>query len=204
MGAMEVQCFAYSFRQPRRAPGYLVRFIAAIFDAGLEKSLVGAQQQVGESKERYRARPYHWDDSRDKHSERGWSQFQERAVQDAYRDRFAAGAQRRPEMPRAATFADKNYEAAPHPAYLATPAPANPAAAGAANMALTTPAGWQNTMPASMAYQGPAAEAQKNTVVPLAAEMGKTSIDGLAACLDTRDLTYWQDILGFDLATPAV
>lgn len=41
-------------------------------------------------------------------------------------------------------------------------------------------------------------------VVPLAADIGKNSIEGLAACLNTRDLTYWQDILGFDLATPAV
>ncbi|CDS00577.1 hypothetical protein [Sporisorium scitamineum] len=41
-------------------------------------------------------------------------------------------------------------------------------------------------------------------VVPLAADIGKNSIEGLAACLDTRDLTYWQDILGFDLATPTV
>jgi hypothetical protein len=44
----------------------------------------------------------------------------------------------------------------------------------------------------------------KNTVLPLAAEIGRNSIDGLAACLNARDLTYWQDILGFDLATPAV
>ncbi|TKY86733.1 hypothetical protein EX895_004373 [Sporisorium graminicola] len=42
------------------------------------------------------------------------------------------------------------------------------------------------------------------TVVPLAADMGKNSIEGLAACLDTRDLTYWHGILGFDLTTPAV
>ena len=41
-------------------------------------------------------------------------------------------------------------------------------------------------------------------VVPLAADIGKNSIEGLAACLNTRDLTYWQDILGFDLGTPAV
>lgn len=41
-------------------------------------------------------------------------------------------------------------------------------------------------------------------VVPLAADIGKSSIEGLAACLNTRDLTYWQDILGFDLSTPAV
>ena len=41
-------------------------------------------------------------------------------------------------------------------------------------------------------------------VVPLAADIGKNSIEGLAACLNTRDLTYWQDLLGFDLATPAV
>ncbi len=43
-----------------------------------------------------------------------------------------------------------------------------------------------------------------NSVMPLAADIGKNSIEGLAACLNTRDLTYWQDILGFDLATPAV
>ncbi|GAC96400.1 hypothetical protein PHSY_003980 [Pseudozyma hubeiensis SY62] len=36
-------------------------------------------------------------------------------------------------------------------------------------------------------------------VVPLAGDMGKNSIEGLAACLNARDLTYWQDILGFDL-----
>ncbi|UTT94262.1 hypothetical protein NDA17_003756 [Ustilago hordei] len=41
-------------------------------------------------------------------------------------------------------------------------------------------------------------------VVPIAADIGKTSIEGLAACLNTKDLTYWQDILGYDLATPAV
>ena len=49
-----------------------------------------------------------------------------------------------------------------------------------------------------------AAAAAAVNVVPLAADIGKNSIEDLAACLNTRDLTYWQDILGFDLATPAV
>lgn len=42
------------------------------------------------------------------------------------------------------------------------------------------------------------------SVVPIAAEIGKNSIEGLAACLNTRDLTYWQDMLGFDLGNPAL
>lgn len=58
---------------------------------------------------------------------------------------------------------------------------------------LTTPAANTST-PAATAIN----------VTPLAADIGKNSIEGLAACLNARDLTYWQDILGFDLASPAV
>lgn len=178
----------------REAPGYLVRFIAAIFDAGLEKSCEQAKQSVAASKEAYAARPHHWDEARTA----SWTH--ERGAADAYRDARFAMQRPRPEMGRAATFAEAYaQDSAPHPAYL-SPAPATATAAGTS---MPMPTGWNNT-PAVMGHPQQLQQEAKNTVLPLAAEIGRNSIDGLAACLNARDLTYWQDILGFDLATPAV
>ncbi|CBQ71792.1 conserved hypothetical protein [Sporisorium reilianum SRZ2] len=322
----------------REAPGYFVRFLGAIFDAGLNESFERAKKRLAVEAEAYRCRPSHWSDvgrgrsgsAGDEggstaarrpawgsaHSSGGGAAAAAAAPVERgsahdrpanpggsppFRDVASATARysTAPSLPRgrsdhapsrathsapggpggASGGGATSYEraggmeskapamslvfsaqpdvgmptpglnasssVAPHPAYLASPTnpsqalpstfalqsssstgtswpPANIAPSWSNSSTLTASAGMMSTnhlggLPATPATAGAAefsvlaaapakmsSTSSSSNVVPLAADIGKNSIEGLAACLNTRDLTYWQDILGFDLATPTV
>lgn len=255
----------------REAPGYFVRFLGAIFDAGLNESYEKAKAKLRGEVERLRSKVGKWGDAGDDGGQRrpapwagGSSSYQGGSAGDrtgsttnvggtsgspTYRETvryglprgrsevgptsriapspssatttsFERASDKPPPAPTAGlfnpsemgapptTFPTTSIAPAPHPAYLTSPSPST-ITTTALNPTFST---WNPKYPAQMPADLAAGLTGEKSeggiagprVVPLEAEMGKNSIEGLAACLNSRDLNYWSDILGFDLATPAV